>query len=207
MDFFYTLQKYFRTTIKPKNSRATNLQANTKANGTDVIVHSEAKSSAKLSTRTSLLPPNSANNIRTRPATTVRPIQPYRGAQTSVNTTAAKAPVASASVPRDAKKPINDFGSTYSSKNFASDGNGLLNDVSNRPLTAPVRSQVGPQRRTILPNSFTERMRPSSSMDLTTARKTIIPRSSSSTLTQSRKNGIPTNGVPQQKTSATTVTR
>jgi hypothetical protein len=91
-------------------------------------------------------------------------------------------------------------------KAFSSNENGLLHDVSNKPLTAPVRSQVGPQRRTLLPQTSTyasaDQITPSSSI---TNRQTIMPRSSSS-LGQGRKSGIPTVGKPQKPTTAT-VTR
>ncbi len=141
-----------------------------------------------LKTRVSLLPPNSANNNRTRPPT-ARPIQTYRGSQTTY--------VGPSSAQRNGKTLSNEFGSTYTTKEFSSNENGLLHDVSNRPLTAPARSQVGPQRRTILPQASAEQ---------TTRSQTTLPRSSSSSLSQGRKSGIPTVGKPQ-KPSTATVTR
>jgi hypothetical protein len=141
-----------------------------------------------LKTRVSLLPPNSANNNRTRPPT-ARPIQAYRGSQTTC--------VTSSSAQRNGKTLSNEFGSTYTTKEFSSNENGLLHDVSNRPLTAPVRSQVAPQRRTILPQSSAEQ---------TARSQTTLPRSSSSSLSQGRKSGIPTVGKPQKPGTAT-VTR
>ncbi len=75
-----------------------------------------------------------------------------------------------------------------------------MHDVSNRPLTAPVRSQVGPQRRTILPQTSVEQISRS------TNGQTTLPRSSSTSLSQGRKSGIPTVGKPQ-KPSTATVTR
>jgi hypothetical protein len=155
-----------------------------------------------LATRVSLLPPNSANNNRTRPPV-ARPIQPYRGSQTTyINTNASKVQTAPSSIQRNGKKLIDTFGST-----FPSNENGLLNDVSNKPLTAPIRSQVGPQRRTVLPHSSVEQIPPtSSSTDIVTNGQATIPRSASSSLSQGRKSGIPMIGK-QQKPGTATVTR
>ncbi|CAF0783957.1 unnamed protein product [Rotaria sordida] len=207
-----------RNGVKPNNNRASNMQTNTttKTNGYNVSTVTQPKSSVTSTTRASVLPPNSANNNRTRPLTN-RPTQVYRGSQTSYNNNNnnnnnPKALVtASSSVERNRKKPTNGFGSTFTTKEFTSNENGLLTDVSNKPLIAPVRSQVGPQRRTILPHSSTyssgERVpSSSSSTNITTSRQTILPRSSSSTLSKERKSGIPTVGK-QQKSSTTTVTR
>ncbi|CAF0841080.1 unnamed protein product [Rotaria sordida] len=208
-----------RNGVKPNNNRASNMQTNTttKTNGYNVSTVTQPKSSVTSTTRASVLPPNSANNNRTRPLTN-RPTQVYRGSQTSYNNNNnnnnnPKAPVtASSSVERNSKKPTNGFSSTFTTKEFTSNENGLLTDVSNKPLIAPIRSQVGPQRRTILPHSSTyssgERIpsSSSSSVNTTTSRQTILPRSSSSTLSKERKSGIPTVGK-QQKSSTTTVTR
>lgn len=71
-----------------------------------------------------------------------------------------------------------------------------------------MRSQVGPQRRTILPQSSTHssvEQIPPSSVNGTANGQTTIPRSSS-TLSQGRKSGIPTVGKPQ-KPGPATVTR
>ncbi len=176
-----------------------------KTNGYDVPVVTEPKSSS--TTRTSVVPSNSTNNNRTRPPT-ARPIQVYRGSQTSyINNL--KVQPAPSSVQRNGTKPVNDFPSSLTGKAFSSNENGLLHDVSNKPLTAPVRSQIGPQRRTLLPQTSTyasaDQITPSSSMDIRTNRQTIMPRSSSS-LGQGRKSGIPTVGKPQKPTTAT-VTR
>jgi hypothetical protein len=165
----------------------------------DAPAISESKPSVTLATRVSLLPPNSANNNRTRPPI-ARPLHPYRGSQTTFNNTSKVQTAPSSFVQRNGKKLSNDFGSTYSTKQFPSNENGLLNDVSNKPLIAPTRSQVGPQRRTALPQSSVEEITPSSSIEQPT-----LPRSSSS-LSQGRKSGIPTVGKPQRPTTAT-VTR
>ncbi|CAF0816340.1 unnamed protein product [Rotaria sp. Silwood1] len=205
-----------RNGVKPNNNRASTIQTNTttKTNGYDVSTVTQSKSSVTSTTRASVLPPNSANNNRTRPSTN-RPIQAYRGSQTSYNNNANNNPkvqvTTSSSIQRNSKKPPNSFGSTFTTKEFISNENGLLTDVSNKPLIAPTRSQTGPQRRTILPHSSTyssvERIpSSSSSMNITTSRQTILPRSSSSTLSQGRKSGIPTVGK-QQKSTTTTVTR
>ncbi|CAF2803860.1 unnamed protein product [Rotaria sp. Silwood2] len=207
-----------RNGVKPNNNRASNMQTNTttKTNGFGVSTVTLPKSLVTSTTRASVLPPNSANNNRTRPVTN-RPIQTYRGSQTSCNnnnnpkvqvTTSSS----SSSVQRNSKKPTNGFGSTFTTKEFESNENGLLTDVSNKPLIAPIRSQVGPQRRTVLPHSSTyssvERIpSSSSSVNIAASRQTILPRSSSSTLSQGRKSGIPFVGKQQKPISTTTVTR
>ncbi|UJR36248.1 hypothetical protein I4U23_028980 [Adineta vaga] len=172
-----------------------------KTNGHDTPTVTEPK---LMTTRTSVLPSNSANNIRTRPPT-ARPIQAYRGSQTSyVNN--AKVPIAPSSVQRNGKKSVTDFGSTYTTKAFSSNQNGLLNDVSNKPLTEPMRSHLGPQRRTLLPQSSTyssvDQISSTSSANPPMNRQSTVTRSSSS-LSQGRKSGIPTVGKPQKPTSAT----
>ncbi|CAF1410696.1 unnamed protein product [Adineta steineri] len=173
-----------------------------KSNEYDVPVITEPK---LLSARASVLPPNSANNNRTRPPI-ARPIQAYRGSQTSyINNV--KVQNASTSVQRNGRKPITDFSSTYTTKAFPPNENGLLNDVSNKPLTAPLRSQLGPQRRTIVPQSSStyssvEQILPSSSVNLPTNRQATVTRSSSS-LSQGRKSGIPTVGKPLKPSTAT----
>lgn len=72
-------------------------------------------------------------------------------------------------------------------------------------MIAPTRSQTGPQRRTILPQTSThssvEQIPPSTSVN----GQPILPRSSS-TLSQGRKSNIPTVGKPQ-KPGPATVTR
>ncbi|CAF4495761.1 unnamed protein product [Rotaria socialis] len=200
-----------RNGVKPNNPRVSTMQTNTRTNGHDIPSVPQSKSSV-ITTRASVLPPNSTNNNRTRPVT-ARPIQTYRGSQTSYNSTDAKTQLtsASASVLRTVKKVTNGLGSTVPTKELRSTENGLLNDVSNKPSTAPIRSQVGPQRRTVLPHSSTysavERIpSSSSSVDIRTHRQTIIPRSSSSTISQGRKSGIPAFGT-QQKSATTALAR
>jgi hypothetical protein len=97
------------------------------------------------------------------------------------------------------------LGSTFTAKQFASNENNLLNDVSNKPLTTPVRSQVVPQRRTVTQSSVEQIPPSSSTMDMTNNGQTSIPRSASS-LSQGRKSGIPTIGK-QQRPSIPTATR
>ncbi|CAF0784538.1 unnamed protein product [Adineta ricciae] len=170
-----------------------------KINGNDAPTVTEPKI---LTTRASVLPPNSANNIRTRPPVAVRPIQAYRGSQTSYLNNG-KVPTAPSSVQRTGKKPATDFGSTYTTKAFSSNENGLLNDVSNKPLTEPVRSHLAPQRRTLLPQSATySSVDQISSANPPLNRHTTVTRSSSS-LGQGRKSGIPTVGKPQKPSTAT----
>lgn len=168
--------------------------------------------SATTNNRVGLVVPNTAPNNRTRPPV-ARPIQAYRGSQTNYNNnnnnSVAKVqqPVATA-VQRNGKKPTTDLGSTFTAKQFSPVENGLLNDVSNKPLTGPVRSQLGAQRRTALPQSSIEQIPPSSSIDMTPTldlTQSSIPRSSSSSLSQGRKSGIPTIG--KQRPSMSTMTR
>lgn len=84
----------------------------------------------------------------------------------------------------------------------------MLNDVSNKPLTTPSRTQIVSQRRPTTQSSV-EKLQPSSSIDIATPTLTngqsSIPRSSSS-LSQGRKSGIPTIGK-QQRPSIPTATR
>jgi hypothetical protein len=184
------LYSLFRSNVKPNAYQRSNTQTII-SSSCDAPVINDSKPLVTLKTRVSLLPPNSANNNRTRPPT-ARPIQTYRGSQTTY--------VATSAVQRNGKTLSSDFGSTYTTKEFSSNENGLLHDVSNRPLTAPGRSQVGPQRRTILPQTSVEQIsRPTNG-------QTTLPRSSSTSLSQGRKSGIPTVGKPQ-KPSTATVTR
>jgi hypothetical protein len=197
----------FRNSVKPNSYQRSNTQTIV-SSSYDVPAINESKPSVTLSTRVSLLPPNSANNNRTRPPT-ARPIQPYRGSQTTFNNNS-KVQIAPSSIQRNGKKLSNDFGSTLTTKQFPTNEHGLLHDVSNKPLTAPIRSQVGPQRRTILPqsstHSSTEQISPSSSsINGAINGQPTLPRSSSS-LSQGRKSGIPTVGK-QLKPGSATVTR
>ncbi len=167
-------------------------------NGYDLPDATEPK---PVTSRANAVAPNSTNTNRPRPPVS-RPLQAYRGSQTSYNNTP---PKAQPTVQKNVKKPANELGSTFTAKQFASNENGLLNDVSNKPLTTPVRSQVGLQRRTP-----TEQIPPSSSsVDMTSTAttnvQTSIPRSASS-LSQGRKSGIPTIGK-QQRPSIPTATR
>ena len=190
--------------MKQDNYRTSNIQkaTATKANSQRASLVTETKSSIKSTVRTSVLPQNSANNNRTRPLTT-------RSSQIYHNSNNPKIQITSSlSVQRNNKKSTNGFGSTFTMKEFSSNKNILLNDVINRPLSAPIRSQVRSQRRTVVPQSSThssiEQIRPS--LSSTTNGQATFPRSTSSTLNQGRKSGIPTIGN-QQKSSTTTVTR
>jgi len=203
----------FRTGVKPNNHRRSNTQtiSTNVSNNSDLPDATEPKLPLPPATtnRTTVVSSNSANNNRTRPPIS-RPLQSYRGSQTSYNTNNNNPKVQAAtpsSVQKSGKKPATDLNTTFTAKQFTSNENGLLNDVSNKPLTTPIRSQVGLQRRT--PQSSVEQIPPSSSsLDMTTATtngQTSIPRSSSS-LSQSRKSGIPTIGK-QQRPSIPTATR
>jgi hypothetical protein len=147
------------------------------------------------STRTSLVPPNSASNTRTRPPVT-RPIQAYRGSQTSFhsNTRLSNTP---SSVERPVKKINDDF-----NRKISSTSNSLLHDVSNKPLNAPVRAQIGPQRRSMAPtvNSNSSTMNANADDGLPNTSSSI------SSVNQGRKSGIPTVDKPQ-RTSTSTLTR
>lgn len=159
-------------------------------------------SSSASTNRTNLVTPNTS---RPRPPVS-RPLQPYRGSQTSYTNTPSKVQSIPSPTQKSVKKPTTDLNSTFTAKQFTPNENSLLNDVSNKPLTTPVRSQVGLQRRTP-----TEQIPPSSSsIDMTPAAtptngQSSIPRSSS-TLSQGRKSGIPTIGK-QQRPSIPTATR
>ena len=155
-----------------------------------------------LPSRKSVMAPNSANiNNRTRPPIT-RPIQAYRGSQTTFNTNA-RLPAAPSSVQRLSTRPTTDQRSTPLKTNE----NNLLNDVSNKPLTGPIRSQVAPQRRSVIPSSNSNQQLAQTEINQPngTNRPITLTRSSSS-LSQGRKDGIPAVGKPQRM-STTTVTR
>lgn len=189
-----------RSNVKPNAYQRSNTQTIV-SSSYDAPVIGESRPLITLKTRVSLLPPNSANNNRTRPPT-ARPIHAYRGSQTtytSTNSTNSKVQGAPLAVQRNGKTLSHEVGPNPTTKEFPSNEDGLLHDVSNRPSTAPVRSQVVPQRRTILPQVSAEQIPPS------TNGQTTLPRSSSS-LSQGRKSGIPTVEKPQKPSSAT-VTR
>lgn len=177
-----------RNGVQPTSYHRSNTQTLPR-NGLDksgpVASHTSAGSN---SARASLALPNSATNNRARPPTT-RPLQAYRGSQTTFHSSARLSTVPS-SAPRQ-EIPAE---------------NGLLHDVSNKPLTAPMRSQVAPQRRTIVPrvNSNPSVVTSGSSTDIP-AEPATSTRSSSS-ISQGRKSGIPTVGKPQRPSTAT-VTR
>ncbi len=156
--------------------------------------------------RANIALPNSVNNNhRTRPPVS-RPLHSYRGSQTSYNNPKVQLtppPPPPSTVQKNVKKSTNDLGSTFTAKQFTSTENGLLNDVSNKP-----RSQVAPPRR-MSTQSSVEQIPSSSLADITTTTangQTSIPRSSSSSLSQGRKSGIPTIGK-QQRPSIPTVAR
>ena len=187
-----------RNGVQPTSYHRSNTQTLPR-NGLDksgpVASHTSAGST---SARASLALPNSATNNRTRPPTT-RPLQAYRGSQTTFHSSARLSTVPS-SAPRQDKTSAQDFASTVIPAE-----NGLLHDVSNKPSTVPTRSQVAPQRRTIVP-----RVNPNPSV--VTSSNTDIPAEpaastrSSSSISQGRKSGIPTVGKPQRPSTAT-VTR
>jgi len=197
----------FRNGVKPNNHRRSNTQTITTnvANNYDLPDATEPKPPAvtPITNRTNLVP---STNNRTRPPVS-RPLQAYRGSQTSYNNNNnSKVQSTLSSTQKTGKKSTNDLGSTFTAKQFPTNENGLLNDVSNKPLTTPVRSQIGFQRRTPTQSSV-EQIPPSASVDMITATngQTSIPRSSSS-LSQGRKSGIPTIGK-QQRPSIPTATR
>ena len=213
------MYSWFRTGLKPNNHRRSNTQTITTgaSNGFDIPDVTETKPptpppSATTTNRAGLVAPNTAPNNRTRPPV-ARPIQAYRGSQTTYNNNnnnvaKVQQPVATTPVQRNGKKATTDLGSTFTAKQFSPVENGLLNDVSNKPLTGPVRSQLGTVRRTALPQSSIEQIPPSSSIDMTPTldlTQPSIPRSSSSSLSQGRKSGIPTIG--KQRPSMSTMTR
>jgi len=179
--------------VKPNNHR----RSNTQTISTNVGNHHDLPDATEqkplpTTNRTTVVQSNSANNNRTRPPVS-RPLQAYRGSQTNpkVQTTQ-----------KSGKKPTaNEFGATFTAKQFSTNENGLLNDVSNKPIRS---SQYG--RRTQNQSSV-EQIPSSSSMDMTsTSGQTSIPRSASSTLNQGRKSGIPTVGK-QQRPGIPTATR
>ena len=149
----------------------------------------------------------SANNNRTRPPVT-RPTQAYRVSQLSYHSNP-KTQSTSSTTPKYNKKPTNDLGSTFTARQFASNNNnGLLNDLSNKPLTTSNRPLIGSQRRTPTQSSVEQIPSSTSSMNMTMPinnESTSIPRSSSS-LNQSRKSGIPTIGK-HQRSNILTATR
>lgn len=158
-------------------------------------------STVVLPSRTSVVPPNSANiNNRTRPPI-ARPIQTVRESQTTFNGNP-RISTAPSSVQRLAKRPIDDRKTPLKPTE-----NVLLNDVSNKPLNGPTRAQVAPQRRTMMPansSNLVQRSEPNPPTS-NASRTSTLPRSSSS-LSQGRKSGIPAVGNPQ-KTSTSTLTR
>jgi hypothetical protein len=118
---------------------------------------------AATTNRTSVI---STNTNRTRPPVS-RPLQAYCGSQTSFNNNP-KVQSTASSVQKPAKKPTNDLGTTFTTKQYASTENNLLNDVSNKPLTTPIRPQVGSQRRTPTQSTVEQIPPSSSSIDMTT---------------------------------------
>ena len=190
----------FRTGVKPNNHRRSNTQTivPSTTNGFEIPDVTETK--ATPTTRPSGIPPNA----RTRPPPAVaRPVQAYRGSQTTFNNTmpVTSPPAVPASVQqRPAKKNSSDLGSTFTARQFAPAENAFLNDVSNNPM----RTQVLNQRRTVLPQQSS--VDPvSGSIDATNNFQSSIPRSASS-LSQGRKSGIPTIGK-QIRPTASVMTR
>lgn len=182
-----------RNGVKPNNHRRSNTQT----------ISTNLGGSYDLPDATEVKPPpanrsNVTTNNRPRPPVS-RPLQSYRGSQTTFNNSA-KTPTAT--VPKPVKKEL---GSTFTAKQFASNETNFLNDVSNKPLTTPVRSQVAPHRRTPTQSSVEQIPPSTSSMDMTNNGQTSIPRSASS-LSQGRKSGIPTIGK-QTKPGIPTPTR
>ncbi|CAF1234823.1 unnamed protein product [Rotaria sordida] len=193
-----------RNGIKPNNHRRSNTQtiSTNIPNGYDLPDVTDTKPSTSIN-RTSTTPTNSSNTNRPRPPIS-RPLQSYRGSQTSYNNNVKVSPAPQKNI----KKSTNDFGTTYTAKQFVSNDNNLLNDVSNKPLTTPNRSQIVSQRRTPTQSSVEKLPPSSSSVDmmattLVNNEQTSIPRSSSS-LSQSRKSGIPTIGKPRPSISTAT---
>ena len=195
----------FRNGVKPNNHRRSNTQtiSTNLGNSYDLPDATETKPPPSAATnRTSVVQPNSATSTRPRPPVS-RPLQPYRGSQTSYNNTP-KTQATPASAQKPVRKATNDLGSTFTAKQFTPNENNFLNDVSNKPLTTPVRSQMNVQRRTPTQSSVEQIPPSTSSVDMSTT-QTSIPRSSS-TLSQGRKSGIPTIGK-QQRPSIPTPTR
>jgi hypothetical protein len=189
--------------VKPNNHRRSNTQtiSTSAVNGYDLPDATEPKA---VTPRTNVLP---SNTTRPRPPVS-RPLQAYRGSQTTYNNNNTAAPKVQPNVQKNGKKPANELGTTFTAKQFGANETGTLNDVSNRPLTTPTRSQVGLQRRTPTQASVEQIPPSSSSMDMTTTTsnaQSSIPRSASS-LSQGRKSGIPTIGK-QQRPSIPTPTR
>lgn len=194
-----------RNGVKPNNHRRSNTQTiSTNLSGSyDLPDATEVKPPPPPSAtnRRSVAAPSSATTNQTRPPVT-RPLQAYRGSQASYNNSS-KVPAAATVAQKPAKKEL---GSTFTAKQFTSTENNLLNDVSNKPLTTPVRSQVVPHRRTPTQSSVEQIPPSTSSTDVTTSNgQSSIPRSASS-LSQGRKSGIPTIGK-QQKPGIPTPTR
>lgn len=193
---------WYRNGVKPNNHRRSNTQtiSTNVSNNYDLPDASDTKppTATPGTNRTGVALPSPANGAnRTRPPVS-RPLQSYRGSQTSYNNNTkpqSTPPTPSATAPKTAKKSANDLGSTFTAKQFAPPENNLLNDVSNKP-----RAQVTPLRRPVTQTS-TEQIPPASSVDVTQTANTptngqsSIPRSSS-TLSQGRKSGIPTIGKP-----------
>ncbi|CAF1977616.1 unnamed protein product [Rotaria magnacalcarata] len=199
-----------RNGVKPNNHRRSNTQtiSTNLPNGYDLPDATDLKPSTP--TNRPNVTPTTSN--RTRPPVS-RPLPMYRGSQTTyINTNNNTKVQAPSTLQKNVKKSANDLGSTFTAKQFSSNDNGLLNDVSNKPLTTPTRSQGALQRRTPTQSSIDKHPPPSSSssIDMTTAtlnnaQTTSIPRSSSS-LSQGRRSGIPTIGK-QQRPSIPTATR
>ncbi|CAM4747158.1 unnamed protein product [Rotaria magnacalcarata] len=199
-----------RNGVKPNNHRRSNTQtiSTNLPNGYDLPDATDLKPSTP--TNRPNVTPTTSN--RTRPPVS-RPLPMYRGSQTTyINTNNNTKVQAPSTLQKNVKKSANDLGSTFTAKQFSSNDNGLLNDVSNKPLTTPTRSQGALQRRTTTQSSIDKHPPPSSSssIDMTTAtlnnaQTTSIPRSSSS-LSQGRRSGIPTIGK-QQRPSIPTATR
>lgn len=208
VSFYFKTPSYsFRNGVKPNNHRRSNTQtiSTTIPNGYELPDVTDTRSSPTTNR------PNttSTNNNRTRPPIS-RPAQLYRGSQTTFSNANNNPKVQStpSGLQKPAKKSTVDLGSTFTAKQLTSNDNGFLNDVSNRPLSTPNRSQMATQRRTPTQSSV-DKIQPSSSIDMTTPTLTngqaSIPRSSSS-LSQGRKSGIPTIGK-QQRPSIPTTTR
>ncbi len=198
----------FRNGVKPNNHRRSNTQTITTnvGNSYDLPDATELKPPppppVTTTARTNAVQANSTNTNRTRPPVS-RPLQAYRGSQTSYNNNS-KTQVTPSSAQKPGKKPTNELGSTYTAKQFPTNENSLLNDVSNKP----VRTQVGFQRRPQTQSSVEPIPSSVSSVDMTTTTtngQSSIPRSASS-LSQGRKSGIPTIGK-QQRPSIPTATR
>ncbi|CAF4842092.1 unnamed protein product [Rotaria sp. Silwood1] len=200
--------------VKPNNHRRSNTQtiSTNISNGYNLPDVTDTKSSTSINRTNTTISTNSSTTNRLRPPVS-RPLQNYRGSQTSYNNNNNNNnnPKVQSTLQKPIKKSTNDFGTTYTAKQLASNDNNLLNDVSNKPLTTPNRSQIVSQRRIPIQSSSIEKFPPSSSsMDMTTTLvnngQTSIPRSSSS-LSQGRKSGIPTIGKQQRPSIPTATTR